>query len=199
MMSRRFVLLDRDGTINVEREYLARADEVELLPNALAGLSRLRRLGLGLAVVTNQSGLGRGYFDRAALDAIHQRLADLLAIGGVALDGVYVCPHVPEDGCPCRKPEPGLARRAAVELGIDLARAFVIGDKPCDIELGRRVGATTILVRTGYGARVEARGEARPDFVVADLLEAAEVIGSALQSETRTIGRGAEKAVSLVP
>src|SRR5690348_8261786 len=98
MSRRRFVLLDRDGTLIVERNYLSRPDDVQLLPGALSGLQRLRRLGLGLAVITNQSGVARGYFDHAALDAVHARLRQLLHEGGVDLDGVYVCPHRPEDG-----------------------------------------------------------------------------------------------------
>jgi len=176
MTLRRFVLLDRDGTLNVERHYLASADGLELLPNTLAGLQRLAELGLGLAVLTNQSGIGRGYFDWPTLDAVHLRLGELLRQGGLALDGIYVCPHLEEDQCICRKPRPGLAERAALELSFDLRRAFVIGDKPADVELGRRVGATTFLVRTGYGEQYAAiPGVA--DFVVADLCEAADAIG----------------------
>lgn len=176
MTRRRFVLLDRDGTLNVERHYLASPDGLELLPGALIGLQRLTRLGLGLAVLSNQSGIGRGYFDWLALTAIHDRLRELLWEGGVALDGIYVCPHIEEDNCSCRKPRFGLARQAAAELGFHLAEAFVIGDKPSDIELGRRIGATSLLVRTGYGEQHAGRPGAA-DFVVADLREAAEVIG----------------------
>jgi D-glycero-D-manno-heptose 1,7-bisphosphate phosphatase len=177
MRTRRFVLLDRDGTLIVERHYLARAEDVELLPGTLPGLRQMNDLGLGLALVTNQSGLKRGYFDQSALDAVHARLTRLLADGGVSLAGIYVCPHIPEDGCDCRKPEVGLVRRAAEELSFDPAASFVVGDKPCDIELGRRVGATTFLVRTGYGARYEKEG-LRADHVVEDIAEAARVIAS---------------------
>jgi D-glycero-D-manno-heptose 1,7-bisphosphate phosphatase len=177
---RRFVLLDRDGTVNVERHYLSRPEEVELLPNALSGLHRLRELGLGLAVVTNQSGIGRGYFDLNALDAVHARLKELLAAGGIVLDGIFVCPHVDADGCSCRKPLPGLVHRAAHELQFDPAQAFVIGDKAVDVGLGRAVGGTTLLVTTGYGAATLAAGTVQPDYVVADLLEAAERIGAQL-------------------
>ncbi len=181
MKSRRFVLLDRDGTLNAERHYLASPDGLELLPNTLNGLHRLMELGLGLAVLTNQSGIRRGHFDWATLDAIHHRLGELLRQGGVVLDGIYVCPHVDEDGCDCRKPRPGLARQAAVELGFDPRKAFVIGDKPCDVELGRRVGATTFLVRTGYG-EIHAGVPDPADFVVADVAEAAEVISRLLDT-----------------
>jgi len=176
------VLLDRDGTINAEKHYLSSPDQLELLPNAAEGIRLLRRLGLPVVVVTNQSAIGRGYFDLARLAAIHRHLGELLAARGAALDAIFSCPHTPGDGCDCRKGAPGLARRAAEVFGGDLARSFAVGDKACDIELGKRVGATTILVRTGYGVREEAaiaatnRPEDRPDYVVADLREAARVI-----------------------
>ncbi|MBI5366799.1 MAG: HAD-IIIA family hydrolase [Planctomycetes bacterium] len=178
MAERRFVILDRDGTLIVERNYLSAPDQVELLPGAARGLRELRALGLGLIVVTNQSGLGRGFFDRAALAAIHARLAELLAAAGVQLDGIFFCPHLPEAGCACRKPKPLLVEQAGRELGFAPRAAFVVGDKPCDVELGRAVGAVTLLVRTGYGAATEAALEpaARPDACVADLVEAAAVI-----------------------
>jgi D-glycero-D-manno-heptose 1,7-bisphosphate phosphatase len=175
-MRRRVALLDRDGTIIAERHYLATPDGVELLPGAVEGLRRLAALGIGLVVVSNQSGLSRGYFDQVTLDAIHERLRELLAQGGVTLDGIYVCPHTEEHACDCRKPRPGLVRQAAAELGFDPAEAFVLGDKACDVDLGRAVGATTVLLRTGYGQRMPAEVHARADYVVDDLREAAEVV-----------------------
>ena len=176
MKQRRFVLLDRDGTINVERDYLSDPDELELCPNTLIGLRRLQELGLGLVVVTNQSAIGRGFFDSERLKEIHRRLEELLGRGGVKLNGILVCPHTPDDACYCRKPEPGLVLRAAQKLKFDPAQAFVIGDKACDIELGKRIGATTLLVQTGYGNDEMAGDKMCPDYVVADLAEAAEVI-----------------------
>ena len=174
---RRFVLLDRDGTINVERRYLSDPDQVELLAGALRGLARMTALGLGLAVVTNQSGVSRGLFDRGRLDQIHERLKSLLATGGVALDGLFVCPHHPDDGCPCRKPKPGLVLQAAAELDFSPAETFVIGDKECDLELGHRVGAFTILVTTGYGRTlVESRTGLRTHAVASNLEQAAAII-----------------------
>ncbi|HTU90641.1 MAG TPA: HAD family hydrolase [Gemmataceae bacterium] len=175
MNVRRFVLLDRDGTLIAERHYLSRVEDVELLPAAARGLRLLNQAGLELAVLTNQSGLGRGYFDWAALNAIHEHLTRLLAGEGVSLAGIYVCPHTPDDGCDCRKPQPGLAQLAAAELHFDPAASFVIGDKPCDIELGRRLGAVTFLVRTGYGASWEREG-LRADYIVDDVLAAAHII-----------------------
>jgi D-glycero-D-manno-heptose 1,7-bisphosphate phosphatase len=184
-MKRRVALLDRDGTIIAERHYLATPDGVKLLPGAAEGLRRLAELGIGLVVVTNQSGLSRGYFDQATLDAIHDRMRELLAQGGVTLDGIYICPHTGEDACDCRKPRPGLVRQAALELGFDAAEAFVLGDKACDVDLGRAVGATTFLLRTGYGGGMPDEVQRRAHHVVDDLREAADVIGRILRQGTR--------------
>lgn len=181
-MRRRAVVLDRDGTINVERAYLADPAQVELLAGVAEGLRHLDRLGLQLIVVTNQSGVGRGYFTAATLDRIHDRLAECLAAEGVRLSGIYVCPHVPGDGCRCRKPGPALLELAARERDFDPRDAFVIGDKASDIELGRRAGSTTLLVRTGYGAATAAAGEAAADHVVDDLRAAARVIEGLIAS-----------------
>ncbi len=186
MTRRRFVVLDRDGTIIVERHYLSDANQVELLPSTAKGLRQIAEMGMGLVIVTNQSGVGRGFFDEARLAEIHQRLQELLAAAGVYLDGIYYCPHIPDDGCLCRKPQIGLLQRAAQELEFDLQDSFVIGDKPCDIELGKNAGATTILVRTGYGAEVAAKEEIAADFVVDDLWAAAQTIGQQIM----TIDRG---------
>jgi D-glycero-D-manno-heptose 1,7-bisphosphate phosphatase len=176
MRGRRFVVLDRDGTLIVERHYLSDPEQVELLSGAAAGLRRLRKLGLGLVLVTNQSAIGRGFFDGSRLDLIHRRLLDLLEAERVRLDGIYFCPHTPDHGCACRKPEPGMIETAAGELHFDPRLSFVIGDNECDVELGRRVSATTILVRTGYGTKVAAEGKVHPDYVVDDLAEAAQLI-----------------------
>ncbi len=176
MSPRRFVLLDRDGTLIVEKHYLSDPEQVELIEGAAEGLRRLAARGLGLVLVTNQSGIGRGFFDAARLAEIHERLLRELRAEGVELDGIFVCPHHPDERCACRKPRTGLVQRAAAELGFDPARAFVIGDLPSDVALGRALGATTLLVRTGHGAATLARGETHPDHVVADLREAAQRI-----------------------
>ena len=183
MSQRRFVLLDRDGTVIAERCYLADPNELDLLPGAAAGLRRFQDLGVGLVIVTNQSGLGRGRFDQACLDVIHQRLQELLQLEGVTLDGLYYCPHVPADDCPCRKPRTGLVERASRELGFDPRRSFVIGDKPCDIDLGLNVGAQTVLVRTGYGAETEREGACAFHHVADDLVGAAALIENIFQQE----------------
>ncbi|MDD4951547.1 MAG: HAD-IIIA family hydrolase [Desulfovibrionaceae bacterium] len=168
------VFLDRDGTVIQERHYLRDPDQVELIPGAARALERLKALGLKLVLVSNQSGVGRGYFSTRDVDAVHERLRAILAREGVELDGIFFCPHAPDEGCGCRKPAPGMALRAAESLGLDLGQSFVVGDKACDVDLGRAVGATAILVRTGYGAGHEAL--CRPEHVADDLPGAAGII-----------------------
>lgn len=174
---RRYVILDRDGTLIEERNYLSDPAGVVLLPQALEGLRAFGEMGFGLVVVTNQAGIGRGYFSATDLQRVNDRLRALLRAGGVDWDEIYHCPHAPDAGCECRKPKPGLALRAARELGFDLRQAVVIGDKACDLELGHAINARTILVRTGYGAELAADSSElarlHPDAVVADLSEAA--------------------------
>ena len=169
----RLALLDRDGTINVEKHYLSSPEQIELLPRSAEAIRLLKQLGLTVVVVTNQSGIGRGYFDIKTLEQIHKKLSQLLAEQDAVLDGIYACPHRPEDECVCRKPNPGLAQEAAEEFRTSMTSAFVIGDNVGDIEMGKQVGAVTILVRTGYGTQVEAEEMAQPDYVVEDLFDAA--------------------------
>ncbi|WP_041793803.1 D-glycero-alpha-D-manno-heptose-1,7-bisphosphate 7-phosphatase [Pararhodospirillum photometricum] len=173
---RRVVLLDRDGTINEEVHYLAHPDQLRLLPGVASGLRRLAQAGFALVVVTNQSGIARGLITPAALDAIHARLRDLLAAEGVVLEGIHACPHGPDDGCACRKPRPGLVEAAQKQNPFDPRRAFMVGDKKADLDLGRTVGAFSILVRTGYGRQVEATSGYRDAPIVDDLDAAARLI-----------------------
>jgi len=182
-VERRFVILDRDGTIIEERDHLADPAGVELVPGAARGLSALRRLGLGVVVVTNQSVVGRGLVDEVGLGAIHDRMHALLAEEGEHVDAVYHCPHLPDDGCDCRKPKPGLVERAARDLRFDPRASFVIGDHVGDMALGRRIGATTILVLTGHGRDEVDRAKGDADFVAADLLGAAAIIRDVLSGE----------------
>jgi D-glycero-D-manno-heptose 1,7-bisphosphate phosphatase len=173
---RPFVFLDRDGTLIVEKNYLADPEGVELIPRAAEALRRLRDGGFGLAVITNQSGIGRGYFDAARVDAIHQRVRELLAAQDAQLDAIYLCPHLPDEGCACRKPSIGMIEDAVRQHTVDLTRSVIIGDKESDIECGRNAGMTAVLVRTGYGGSQETQIGARADFVAADLAEAADWI-----------------------
>ena len=123
---RRFVVLDRDGTIIEEREYLSEPEQVKLIPGVAAALRELRQMGFGLVVITNQSGVGRGIFDQAQLERVHQRLEELFQAEGIHLDGLYVCPHTPDDDCACRKPKLGLLQEAAD------------GQQHCDRRQGQR-------------------------------------------------------------
>ncbi len=174
MSAPRPVILDRDGTIVVDRGYLDDPQQLQLLPGAAQGLRALHRAGHPLVVVTNQSGVGRGMFTLERLHAVNRRFCALLAEHGAPLAGLYFCPHRPEEGCDCRKPNTALLLEAATALGFEPAAAIVVGDKSSDIELGRRVGATTILVS---GGTVASDGKpALADFCVTDLIEAAEVV-----------------------
>ena len=175
-MSRRFVLVDRDGTINEEVDYVLEPEQLRLIPGAARAIRDLRELGLGIVVLTNQSPVGRGWISLSDLDAIHEHLSGLLAAEGASVDGYYACPHRPEDGCDCRKPNTGLADRAARDHGFDPAAAFVVGDHRGDVELGRRIAARTFLVRTGHGEEELQSALPFADHVVDDLAEAATLI-----------------------
>jgi D-glycero-D-manno-heptose 1,7-bisphosphate phosphatase len=178
-VTRRFALIDRDGTINEERHHLATADEVALIPGSADALVRLRDdLGMGIVVVTNQAEVGRGNLDMSDLDRIHDRLRALLAEHGASVDAIEVCPHAPEEGCDCRKPQPGMALRAAGRLGFDPAEAVVVGDHAADLGMGRAIGATTILVRTGHGADAESDAGDLADHVADDLDGAVAIIAA---------------------
>jgi D-glycero-D-manno-heptose 1,7-bisphosphate phosphatase len=171
--------LDRDGTLVVERGYLADPDHIELLPGVPEALHELHAAGYLLVVVSNQSGVGRGLYTLASVHAAMARLREALRRHGVEPDAIYFCPHRPEDGCACRKPGTALLERAADDLELSLARSVMIGDKLIDAATGRRAGGRGLLVRTGYGREEERRIgrealEQPPDAVVEDLRAAAE-------------------------
>jgi D-glycero-D-manno-heptose 1,7-bisphosphate phosphatase len=151
------VILDRDGVINEDSDaYIKSPAEWVPIPGSLEAIARLNHAGYRVVVATNQSGVARGLFGMAELNAIHQKLHAALARLGGQLDGIYFCPHGPDDGCSCRKPRPGLLREIAARHGIDLAGVPAIGDSLRDLEAARAVGATAILVRTGKGVAAEA-------------------------------------------
>jgi D-glycero-D-manno-heptose 1,7-bisphosphate phosphatase len=170
------VILDRDGTIVIDRQYLSDPADLEFEPGAAEGLRRLHEHRHRLVVVTNQSGIGRGMFTLERLAEVHARFEAMVTEAGARLAGIYFCPHAPADGCLCRKPGSQLMLRAAADLGFDPADAVVIGDKMSDIEFGARSGAKTILV--AGRDRSSARLEPQPDFIAANLLEAADWIDS---------------------
>jgi len=183
-VTRRAVILDRDGTIVVDHGYLDDPAKLSLLPGAAEGLRALHEHGHPLIIVSNQSGVGRGRVTLARLTEINELLARMLAAAGAPLDGIYCCPHAPEEGCACRKPNTGLVLEAAAALGFDPHACVVIGDKSSDVELGRRLQGTSMLVsadgRASDGAWIE------PDYVIRDLTEAARII--------RTLGHGTRAA-----
>ena len=140
MTSRPAAFLDRDGVINVDRGYVGRIEDFEILPGVVQALGRLQAAGYLLIVITNQSGIGRGYFSAHDLKALHDHLRDRLSREGVTLDAIYHCPHRPDEACSCRKPLPGLINRAIRDFDIEPARSFVVGDKPSDLGAGVAAG-----------------------------------------------------------
>ena len=183
---RRAIILDRDGTLIVDHGYLDDPDRIEFLPGALEGLRQWRSLGHPLVVVSNQSGIGRGVLSTARVLEINARMQDLLRAAGAPLDAIYFCPHGPNDGCDCRKPGSRLVAEAAEALAFDPRDAVVIGDKSSDIELGRRLGALTMLVSAD--GRASDGLPTQPDYVVASLLEAARITAQ-LGTGARAPGR----------
>jgi D-glycero-D-manno-heptose 1,7-bisphosphate phosphatase len=154
----KLVVLDRDGTINFDSEdYVRSVAEWRPIPGSIEAMARLSRAGWTVTVATNQSGLARGYFDRATLEAMHQEMRARVAAAGGRVDHVAICPHGPDDGCDCRKPKPGLLDEILKKYGVAPRDAVVIGDSAKDLEMAQARGARPILVRTGNGARTEAR------------------------------------------
>jgi D-glycero-D-manno-heptose 1,7-bisphosphate phosphatase len=155
------VLLDRDGVVNEDSpDFVKCPDEWRPIPGSLGAIARLKQAGFAVAVCTNQSGLARGLFDRRALDAIHARMCSEIAAFGGTLDGIYVCPHGPDDGCTCRKPRAGLLLRAMTELGCAATSTHYIGDSVRDMEAALSAGCTPVLVRTGNGRAAESAARA---------------------------------------
>lgn len=151
------VYLDRDGTLVVERHYLADPEGIELVPGTVDALAALHEAGYALVVVTNQSGIARGLYTEADYQAVTRRFEAVLAEAGVILDGSYHCPHHPDftGPCTCRKPAPGMYVQAAADLGLDPARSWYVGDKATDVLPALELGGRGILVRTGYGREHE--------------------------------------------
>lgn len=180
-MRKRIVFLDRDGTVNVERNYLSCPEGMELLPGAAEGIRVLNLLGCPVVIVSNQTVVGRGDCSLETLAAIDRRMIELLANEGAALDGIYYCFHLPAEGCACRKPKTGLLETAGRALEAGLDDAFLVGDKCSDIQAGLAAGATTFLVRTGYGLTTERGGQCAPHYIVDDLSAAARQIACIIQ------------------
>lgn len=179
------MFVDRDGCLIEEVGYVNHVSRIRLLPRSAQAIRRLNEAGVAAVMVTNQSGIAKGYFSEDVLHAVNAEMERQLALGQARLDGLYVCTHHPDEGeppyraaCDCRKPAPGLLLRAASDLGLDLGASVVVGDKVSDVATARAVGAAGVLVLTGYG-----RGEwehrrqfwtDKPDHVAEDLLDAVE-------------------------
>jgi D-glycero-D-manno-heptose 1,7-bisphosphate phosphatase len=206
MTLKKAVFLDRDGTISEEIGYIHAKDlpRYALLPGSAEGIKKLKAAGYTVVVVTNQSGVARGYFPASQVDAVHARMRELLAAQGAAVDAVYYCPHHPEPAapadngqlpegrvasqpvpelcfdCDCRKPKAGMALQAAKELGLDLSQSWMVGDKNADLGLAKNAGLKGgILVRTGYGLetlqKLQAKGTP-PKHIADDLAAVADLI-----------------------
>ena len=178
--ARKAVFLDRDCTVIEDMTFSTDPARIRALPGAIEGMLRLQETGYTLVIITNQSGVARGYFTEAELQAFHEALRSWIAERGVRVAGVYYCPHYPEGKlpeysfvCECRKPAPGMILRAAEELGLDLPRSWMVGDRDCDTAAGRNAGCRTVLVET---APEPQPGNPKPDFRVKDLQAAADVI-----------------------
>ncbi len=174
------ILIDRDGTLNEEVEYLHRVEDTHLIPGAAKAIAKLNALNIPVIVITNQAGIGRGKYGWSEYRAVMGRIDELLAREGARLDGEYACPYHPSgegdyahEDHPDRKPNPGMLLRAAEEHGLDLTRSWMIGDKDIDLEAGRNVGCRVALVKTGYGAQMDG---SKADVVAENLAEAIEKI-----------------------
>lgn len=150
-MSKPAIFLDRDGTLNVSRGYVNHEARFVLFPFAVDAVKLIRSQGYLAVIITNQSGVGRGLYAESLVGRVHDELASILDAAGTRLDGVYYCPHDPSEGCPCRKPAPGMLVRAQRELDIDLSRSYMIGDTYSDLRAGWAAGTRTGLVMTGFG------------------------------------------------
>ncbi len=170
-----FVFLDRDGTLIVEKNYLNSLAQVEFIPGSEAAVARLNRAGAKVIVISNQSGIGRGYFTSDFVRQTHGFLQEHLQKFGAHIDAFYFCPHAPQEDCACRKPKTGMLEKAAQDLDLKL-HGFVIGDRTTDLAAGQRVGLQTILVRTGYGEQSLQEENFAADFVARDLSAAVDWI-----------------------
>lgn len=176
------VFLDRDGTICKDVHYMKDESQFELLSRVAEAIRLLNKAGLKVIVVTNQSGIARGYFTEEDLQMIHKRMLNELLKNGAKIDAIYYCPHHPDDNCNCRKPKTGMLERAAEDFDLDIKRCFMIGDKKVDVETGRNAGCTSILIANSH-TEIDANRYA--DYIANDLLEATIFIIKKITSLTK--------------
>jgi len=170
------VFIDRDDTISRDVHYCSRPEDFELLPKAAAGIKLLNQEGFKVIVITNQSGIARGYFTEGMLNKIHQKMVDELAKFGAHVDAIYFCPHHPDENCECRKPKPKLAHQAIQELYIDPQQSFVIGDRLMDVELAKAIGCKSVMIPSEPGKAELGKNSISPDYIALDLVLAAKWI-----------------------
>lgn len=175
-MKKKIVFLDRDGTLIEEVDFLSTVEETKLYPVTIEALKLLRDAGFLFAVTTNQSGIARGYFDENAVDAIHQRIQELLSPAALEISSFHFCPHFPDAGCVCRKPGVGMIEQVSKNMDVDIENSWVIGDKILDIGMGFNAGTKTALVLTGYGEKHKPDLVRQPDLIATDILDAAKQI-----------------------
>lgn len=168
----RAVFIDRDGTINKDIPYCSRPEDFQLLPSVAESIKLLNQNGLKVVVVTNQSGIARGYFTEEMLEKIHQKMKGELAKYEARVDAIYYCPHHPDENCDCRKPSPKMVLQAASDLDIDLGQSYVIGDGNIDIEMGKKVGCKTILIKIGHKNAEIINCLVKPDYIASDVIGA---------------------------
>ena len=197
MSGRPAIFLDRDGTLAHEVGYVNHPSRFRLYPWAVDAVRMINQAGLLAVVVTNQAGVARGYFPESVIHDVHAAMNAAMRDGGARLDAIYYCPHHPEVGeaqyrldCACRKPRPGLLRRAAEELGADLSRSFVLGDRHGDLSVAWAVGARGVLVKTGYGlgelTHLAPRWPRQPDLVAEHALDAVVRVVTLIETEAET-------------
>ncbi len=189
----RAILLDRDGTINRDVGFTHRVEDLELLPGAVEGLARMAALSFRLLIVTNQSGVARGYFTEADMHAFNRALCDRLGQHNITIDAVYCCPYHATEGkgdyrrdSVLRKPNDGMIRQAAQEHHLALAHCFVVGDKNSDVVAGQRAGCHTVLLRTGAAGSDAVELTSPPDYVADDLADAAAFVERIEQAKLNT-------------
>lgn len=172
-MANRAVFLDRDGTMAKDVQYCRSPEDFELFPDTAKAIKLLKQHHFKVIVVTNQSGIARGYFTEETLAKIHDKMKNQLAKEGAFVDAIYYCPHHPDDNCDCRKPKPKMVLQAARDNDIAISQSFVVGDLPTDIGMGKALGTKTILIGNSLLSEV---GELKPDAIVTDLWEAVQAI-----------------------
>jgi histidinol-phosphate phosphatase family protein len=167
------VFIDRDGTINVNVEYLDNPEDFQMYPGVAEGVKILNENGFLVIVITNQSGIARGYFTKETLEKIHQRMMKELKEKGAKIDAIYYCPHHPDDNCSCRKPETGLLEKAIKEHNIDTSHSYVIGDRMIDVEAGHKIGLKTVLIpeRKKLVEQEKKQSNVKPDFECSDFYQ----------------------------